>query len=127
VSALGTLVGTATGQAWKVATAVLASLLLVVGAGGGAAWYLTDRALTQARADLVAEQGVSAELRASIDLQNSAVDAMAASTKAADDRRDMAERYAASAIKATGAREAAARASAATNCDGVLREAWGAK
>jgi hypothetical protein len=52
---------------------------------------------------------------------------MAASTKAADDRRDMAERFAASTIKATGARESAARASGATNCDGVLREAWGQK
>jgi hypothetical protein len=124
---LDAMVGAATGQVWKVAAAVLAGVLLVVGGAGGTAWWLANRELTQARIELKAERGVSAALRASIDLQNSAVDAMAASTKAADDRRDMAERYAASAIKATGAREAAARASAATNCNGVLREAWGQK
>lgn len=118
MSALGALAG---GGLWKVGAVMLAGLL--VGLSGN--WWLAARDRDKAEAALTKEQGVSAALRASITIQNSAVDAMALSVKAADDRRDVAERYAVTAIKATGAREAAARASAATTCDGVLREAWG--
>jgi hypothetical protein len=37
--------------------AALAGPLLVVGAGGGIAWWLTDRALTQAQAELTEARG----------------------------------------------------------------------
>lgn len=117
--------GAVVGGIWKVAAIALAGLLVVGGAGGGTALWLAGSARDKAEAALTREQGASAALRASITIQNSAVDAMALSVAAADDRRDVAERYAATAIKATGARQASARASAATTCDGVLREAWG--
>jgi hypothetical protein len=73
VSTLDTVANVATGQIWKVATAVLAGLLLVVGVAGGTALWLTDRELTQARAELKAEQGVSAELQMDIGAQNAAI------------------------------------------------------
>ena len=119
--------GAVVGGIWKVAAIALAGLLVVASVGLGGNWWLAARDRDKAEAALTKEQGVSATLRASITIQNSAVDAMALSVKAADDRRDVAERYAVTAIKATGAREAAARASVATTCDGVLREAWGQK
>jgi hypothetical protein len=129
MSALGEVVGAAgsavTGGLWKIGAIVLAGLLLVTGVGLGGGWWLAAHDRDKAEVALRAEQGTSAALRAGITLQNSAVDAMALSVKAADDRRDVAERYAVTAIKATGAREVAARTSAATTCDGVLREAWG--
>lgn len=119
MSALGAIAG----GLWKVSAIVLAGLLLIAGAN----WWMAAHDRDSAESALTKEQGVSATLRASIALQNSAVDAMALSVRAADDRRDVAERYAVTAIKATGGREAAARASAATTCDGVLREAWSAR
>lgn len=110
---------------WKVATVVLAVLLLVVITGAGTGWWLAAAARDQALDNLKAEQHTAAQLRASIALQNSAMDEMAKRTKVADDRREVAERYTLIAIKAASAREAAARSSTATTCDGVLREAWG--
>jgi hypothetical protein len=95
VSALGTLVGTATGQAWKVATAVLAGLLLVVGVAGGTALWLQDRALTQAHAELKAEQGVSAELRTGIGAQNAAIGKLGQEKLEADARGTAARAQAA--------------------------------
>ena len=125
MSALGNLAGAAVGGIWKVAAIALAGLLVVTTAGLGGNWWLAARDRDKAEVALAKEQGASAALRASITIQNSAVDAMALSVAAADERRDVAERYAATAIKATGARQASARSSAATTCDGVLREAWG--
>jgi hypothetical protein len=117
--------GAVVGGIWKVAAIALAGLLVVTAAGLGSNWWMAARDRDKAEVALTKEQGASAVLRASITIQNSAVDAMALSVAAADDRRDVAERYAATAIKATGARQASARASVATTCDGVLREAWG--
>lgn len=125
MSALSNLAGVAVGGIWKVAAIALAGLLMVTATGLGGKWWMAARDRDKAEVALTKEQGVSAALRASVTIQNSAVDAMALSVAAADERRDVAERYAATAIKATGARQASARASAATTCDGVLREAWG--
>jgi hypothetical protein len=125
MSALSLAGGAVVGGIWKVAAIALAGLLVVTATGFGGNWWMAARDRDKAEAALTKERGASAALRASITIQNSAVDAMALSVAAADERRDLAERYAATAIKATGARQAAARASAATTCDGVLREAWG--
>lgn len=125
MSALGDLAGVAVGGIWKVAAIGLSGLLVVTAAGLGGNWWMAARDRDKAEVALTKEQGASAALRGSIAIQNSAVDAMALSVAAADERRDVAERYAATAIKATGARQASARASAATTRDGVLREAWG--
>lgn len=72
---------------WKIAAVVLAVLLLVVITGAGTGWWLAAAARDQALASLKAEQGVSAALRASISIQNSAVKSMHDATVAADKRR----------------------------------------
>jgi hypothetical protein len=92
MSALGELAGAAGGNlAWRVATAVLAGLLLIVGAGAGTGWWLAASARDQALADLRAEQGVSAGLRAGIAVQNAAVDGMAKATAEAKERGQAAQ------------------------------------
>lgn len=57
--------------------------------------------------------------------QNRAVELMQKDTAAADDRRKLAEQYAAGIINRIGTRTDAVNNSKATNCDGVLRDAWG--
>jgi hypothetical protein len=86
---LGDIAGAAAGQAWKIGCAVLAALLLVVGVGAGTGWWLAAAARDEARADLVKEQGVSAQLRAGIDDQNMAI------TKLGQDKLDAEARGAA--------------------------------
>jgi hypothetical protein len=125
VSALQLAGGAIVGGIWKVATVVLAVLLLVVITGAGMGWWLAAAARDQALVNLKTEQGDNLQLRLSVRLQNSVVEQMAKSTALADDRRKKAERYAALAVKTTNARETAVRSSTATTCDGVLREAWG--
>jgi ABC-type molybdate transport system substrate-binding protein len=87
VSALDTLAGAATGQVfWKVATAVLAGLLLATGVAGGMAWWLTDRALTQTRTDLKAANTRADDYQAAIREQNRATEALAKAKVEADAR-----------------------------------------
>lgn len=57
--------------------------------------------------------------------QSAAVDKLGADKVAADERRQVAEKFAAAAIARTQNRAAAAAASHAPDCDGVMREAWG--
>ncbi|KQW96988.1 hypothetical protein ASC94_09275 [Massilia sp. Root418] len=86
MSGLGALASTAAGQGWKIASAVLASLLLAVGAGGGAAWWMADRAREQAVVDLRAEQKLVAELRQGIGTQNAAIAVLGEQKLAAEAR-----------------------------------------
>lgn len=92
-------------------------------AGGGAAingWRLDadhQRAMT-------AEKARYDELSDKVREQNRAVEALGAAKQAADGRRELAERYAAGIIGRIGTREQAVANSQATNCDGVLRDAW---
>lgn len=105
---------------WKVAAVVLAVLLLVVITGAGTGWWLAATARDQALASLVAEQGISAALRTSIDAQNEAVQSMHRLTVAADARGLAAQALAAAngrrfdgaLAKLTGAR--------ATTCDDAM-------
>lgn len=80
------LAGGAVGGIWKVATAVLVVLLLVVTSGVGAGWRLAAAARDEALASLTAEQGANATLRASISVQNEVVQSMHRLTVAADAR-----------------------------------------
>lgn len=57
--------------------------------------------------------------------QSAAVDKLGAEKVAADGRREVAEKFAAAAIARTRNRGAAVAASQASDCDGVMREAWG--
>jgi hypothetical protein len=61
------------GQVWKVATFALLGLLLAGGAAGGTLWWSAAAARDQALADLKAEKGITAELRAGVDVQNRAI------------------------------------------------------
>lgn len=65
--------GMLAGQLWKVTTFVLLALLLVGGGAGGALWWSAAAARDQALADLKAEKGITAELRAGVDDQNRAI------------------------------------------------------
>jgi hypothetical protein len=56
--------------------------------------------------------------------QNRAVEALGAAKVAADDRRQVAEKFAASAIARAKDRGVAVAASQAPDCAGVMREAW---
>jgi len=57
--------------------------------------------------------------------QTAAVDRLGDAKAAADERRQVAERFAAAAIARAKDRGAAVAASRAPDCDGVMREAWG--
>lgn len=124
MNALGGLVGGAGGvlvsQLWKMATFVLAGLLLTVGTGAGTGWWLASSARDQALADLKAEQGITAQLRAGVDAQNRAITQWYEQAKAAEVRgaaaRQAAEvngrRYDAALQHMAGAR--------ATTCDEAM-------
>lgn len=56
--------------------------------------------------------------------QNSAIEVLNAAKVAADERRQVAEKFAASAIARTNDRASAVAASKAPDCAGVMREAW---
>jgi len=105
---------------WKVAAVVLAVLLLVVITGAGTGWWLAAAARDQALDRLVAEQGVSAELRASIGIQNSAVKSMHDAAVAADKRRRAAQELAAANGRRYDAAQAKLSGARATTCDEAM-------
>ncbi|OHV96187.1 hypothetical protein AKG95_15370 [Janthinobacterium lividum] len=112
MSALGTLAGGAVGGIWKAAAIALAAVLLVVASSTGTGWWLAAGDRDTARAALVLEQRVSAELRASITEQNRAIDGMAKATLEAQERGAAAQaaaatkgrKYDAALVQITGAR-----------------------
>lgn len=131
MSALGNL---ATGagsalvsQLWKVATFVLASLLLAVGSGAGTGLWMVSAARDLALADLKTAQAANGTLTASLSIQNTAITSMSDAVKRADVRRDEVARQLSASITSAKARATAATTSTATSCDAVLREAWGEK
>lgn len=105
---------------WKVAAVVLAILLLVVITGAGAGWWLAAAARDQALASLVVEQGASAELRASIGIQNNAVRSMHDATVAADKRRRAAQELAAVNGRRLDAAQAKLAGARAATCDDAM-------
>ena len=120
MSALGTLAAGAVSGIWKAAAIVLAAVLLLVASSTGTGWWLAAGDRDAARAALVQEQGVSAQLRASISEQNRAIDGMAKATLVAQERGAAAQaaaaakgrKYAAALVQITGAR--------ATTCDEAM-------
>ena len=105
---------------WKVAAVVLAVLLLVVITGAGTGWWLAAAARDQALARLAVEQGASAALRASIGIQNSAVQSMHRATVAADQRRRAAQDLAAVNGRRLDAAQARLAGARATTCDEAM-------
>lgn len=99
----------------------LGLVALTFGAGWTANGWRLDGAHQRA---LIEKQGEYDTLSSTVREQNRAVDALAAAKVTADERRKVAEKFARDAIARAGARGAAAAASKATDCDGVMREAW---
>nr|WP_257620166.1 hypothetical protein [Janthinobacterium sp. NKUCC08_JDC] len=117
---MGALAGAAVSGAWKAAAIVLAAVLLVVTGSTGTGWWLAAGDRDTARAALVQEQGVSAQLRGSITEQNRAIDGMAKATLAAQERGTAAQaaaaakgrKYDAALVQIAGVR--------ATTCDEAM-------
>lgn len=120
MSAATALAGAAVGGIWKAAAIVLAAVLLVVAGAAGTGWWLAAGDRDQALVDLKAEQGISAELRASIAEQNLAVDGMALATLAAQQRGEVAQAAAAAAGRKYSAAQAQLAGVRATTCDEAM-------
>jgi hypothetical protein len=80
----------AAGAAWKVATIVLAALLLVVGAGTGTGWWLAEHAHGKTRGELTEAQARIGEYQAAIREQNRATEVLAKEKERADARGEAA-------------------------------------
>ena len=120
MSALSLAGGAVVAAIWKVAALVLAVLLLVVITGAGTGWWLAAAARDQALARLVTEQGASAALRASIGVQNEAVQSMHRATVEADKRRRAAQELAAANGRRLDAAQAKLVGARATTCDEAM-------
>ena len=103
-------------------TALVLALASAAAAGAVANGWRLDavhlRALATEREKLVAVETRLLE-------QSAAVDKLGAEKVAADERRQVAEKFAAGAIARAQNRGAAVAASQALDCNGVMREAWG--
>lgn len=86
-----------TDQIWKLATGLLAILLLVVVGAGSALWWSALSERDKAQEQLAATQRDNAELRGSLRTQNSAIEAMQRATALAEDRGRAAQQIAESA------------------------------
>lgn len=99
MSALGDVAagaaGAVGGQLWKVAALVLLASVLAGGGAGGALLWSASAARDQALADLKKEQGVTAELRAGVVAQNTAILAQADRAREAEARGRAAQEAAA--------------------------------
>ena len=120
MSAVTAMAGAAVSGIWKAASILMVAMLLVVTGAVSTGWWLAAADRDQAMVDLKAEQGVSAELRASITEQNLAVDGMARATLAAQQRGEAAQAAAAAAGRKYGAVQAQLAGVRATTCDEAM-------
>lgn len=106
--------------------------LMLLGAGAmalalgfGSGWTTNGWRLDGAhQRALAAKQGEYDALASTVREQNHAVDIMRVKSEGAVERGKLAASLAAGAITRAGARGTAAAASKATDCGGVMREAW---
>ncbi len=120
MSALGALAAGAVSGIWKAVAIVLATVLLLVASSTGTGWWLAAGDRDTARAALVLEQGVSAQLRGSISEQNRAIDGMAKATLAAQERGAAAQAAATAKGKKYDAALSQVAGARATNCDEAM-------
>ncbi len=93
-----------------------------------AGWFVNGWRLDANHAEAIATlKQERNDLADKIREQNHAVDTMRTLSEAADSRRKLAEDLTRATIASVDRRASTAAASKATNCDGVMREAWGAK
>lgn len=110
---------------WKMVLAILVIIAALAAAFGAGAVVNGWRLGVAHAAELAEKDEKYNALNDLVREQNRAVEKMAASTDSADQRRKVAEQYAANVVAGLGNRAAAVNASQAPDCDGVLREAWG--
>ena len=120
VSALELAGGAVVAGIWKVVALALAVLLLVMITGAGTGWWLAAADRDQALASLKVEQGANADLRASIGIQNSAVESMQRATAQARARGDAARATAAAAGRRLDAAQAKLAGARATTCEEAM-------
>jgi len=109
---------------YRLAAGALALTLVLAGAAAVGAvvngWRL-DGAHQRA---LASEKDKRVAVEKLLDEQSAAVDKLGAERRAADERRQVAEKFAATAIARTQTRATAVATSQAPDCSGVMREAW---
>lgn len=117
---------------WKAIGAAVAALTLLAAAAGAGAVINGWRLDAAGQRELAGQKGEYANLLARYNVlllakaeQNGSISLLAYKTEVADERRQVAERWAASTAQSSDRRIAEIKASTATSCEGVLREAWG--
>ena len=109
---------------YKLATGVVAVTLALAGAAAAGAVANGWRLAAVHQRALASEKDKRAAVERLLLEQTAAVDKLGAQKMAADERRQVAEKFAAAAIARVQSRGASVAASQARDCDGVMREAW---
>lgn len=117
---------------WKILGGVLMVLAILAAAAGAGAtingWRIDaahQHEIAAKRDEYAALLAQYNDLRLKVEQQNGSIMLLGYKTEVAGERREQAERWAASAVQSGERRIADIKASAATSCEGVLREAWG--
>ena len=111
---------------YKVAAGVAGLVLALAGAAGAGALANGWRLQASHLRVLASQKEKRVAVETKLLEQSAAVEKLGAEKVAADERRQVAEKFAAGAIARAQSRGAAVAASKAPDCDGVMREAWGA-
>jgi len=109
---------------YKLAAGAVALTLALAGAAGVGALANGWRLEAAHQRALASEKEARAAVEKQLLEQSAAVDKLGAAKVAADERRQVAEKFAAAAIARAKNRGAAVAASQAPDCSGVMREAW---
>jgi len=110
---------------YKLVAGAAALVLALAGAAATGAVANGWRLAAGHQRALAIEIGKRAAVEKQLLEQSAAVNKLGDERRAADERRQVAEKFAAAAIARTQSRSAAVTASQAQDCDGVMREAWG--
>lgn len=109
---------------YKLAAACAALLLALAGAAAAGAVANGWRLAAAHQRALAGETSKRTAVEKQLLEQTAAVNKLGDEKRAADERRQVAEKFATAAIARTQSRGAAVAASQAPDCDGVMREAW---
>lgn len=103
------------------------AILFVAMAVFCAGWQVNGWRLNSKHAEAIAERDVTInDLSSKITTQNHAIDILAERKADADERRKLAEKYSAQLVNTNNRLQAVVVNSKAADCDGLLRETWGA-
>lgn len=114
-------------EKYKILFGLAVLALLLAGAAAAGATINGWRLAAEHQVELAQKVARITELEAAVATQNSATELLKAASDAAEERRQLAESMAADAVRRLGNRADVVANSRATNCDGVLKEAWGTR